>query len=101
MVAADKLGTLNHTCLTIEALRRRKIPISCVILSDVTQDGTERLNDPMWRTAPPVDASIGTNYDSLKRLPDMPPLVRLPFVQTLEDAALALRPAVKTLLELE
>ncbi len=33
VVARAGLGTINHTLLTVEALRRRKIHISCIILN--------------------------------------------------------------------
>ena len=66
VVAADKLGTLNHTRLTIEVLRSAGVPVSCVVLSDVHADRRTRVTDPMWRTAPPEDQSVGTNLASLK-----------------------------------
>jgi len=33
IVARDHLGTINHTCLTIEALRNRNIPVLGVVLN--------------------------------------------------------------------
>lgn len=33
IVARDILGTINHTCLTVEALRKRNIPILGIILN--------------------------------------------------------------------
>lgn len=33
LVASTGLGTLNSTCLTVEALQQRKIPLLCVVLS--------------------------------------------------------------------
>ena len=38
VVARDKLGTINHTLLTLEALRRRGIKIKGVILNRTTKD---------------------------------------------------------------
>ncbi len=41
LVARAGLGTLNHTLLTVEALRRRKIPIALIVLSHATGGTTE------------------------------------------------------------
>lgn len=38
VVAKDKLGTINHTLLTLEALRNRGIKIKGVVLNRITQD---------------------------------------------------------------
>ncbi|OGJ84516.1 MAG: dethiobiotin synthase [Candidatus Raymondbacteria bacterium RifOxyA12_full_50_37] len=35
VVASPQLGTINHTCLTIEALRNRKVPIAGVVFNKV------------------------------------------------------------------
>jgi len=44
LVARSGLGTLNHTLLTIEALRRRKIPILGIILNgDLHEDNPKTL----------------------------------------------------------
>lgn len=46
VVARDALGTLNHTALTVEALRRRGIPVRGVVLNALTpaDDGTRASN---------------------------------------------------------
>ncbi len=36
IVAADRLGAMNHTLLTLEAARSRNLPIACVVLSETT-----------------------------------------------------------------
>ena len=41
IVARSGLGTLNHTLLTIESLRRRKIPILGVVFSDASAEEDE------------------------------------------------------------
>ncbi len=43
IIARSGLGTLNHTFLTLEALRSRKIPILGVIFSDATTNENEML----------------------------------------------------------
>ena len=43
IVARSGLGTINHTLLTLEALRRRKIPVLGVVFSDPPEREDERL----------------------------------------------------------
>ena len=43
VVARSGLGTLNHTLLTLEALRNRKIPVLGVVFSDAGAQEDERL----------------------------------------------------------
>ena len=43
LVARSGLGTLNHTLLTLEALRNRKIPVLGVVFSDSEEQEDERL----------------------------------------------------------
>ncbi len=50
VVARTGLGTLNHTLLTIEALRRRQIPILGVVLNDARPDENELLAADNART---------------------------------------------------
>lgn len=66
VVARAGLGTLNHTALTVEALRRRDVPIRGILLDEYTGDGVaERTNpDELERmlglpvaTIPPFDAA--------------------------------------------
>ncbi len=37
VIAANRLGVLNHTALTLEVAAKRSLPINGVILNDVTQ----------------------------------------------------------------
>ncbi len=39
VVSANRLGTINHTLLTLEALRARGVPILGFVLNDVSPDG--------------------------------------------------------------
>jgi dethiobiotin synthetase len=51
IVARSGLGTLNHTLLTLEALRARRIPVLGVVFSDATvQDADELLVNDNLRT---------------------------------------------------
>ena len=50
VVARSGLGTLNHTLLTLEALRKRKIPVLGVVFSDSESREDERLVQDNMRT---------------------------------------------------
>ena len=39
LVAANRLGALNHTLLTLESIRRANLPVTAVILNNVTSVG--------------------------------------------------------------
>ncbi|GCF12238.1 ATP-dependent dethiobiotin synthetase BioD [Haloarcula mannanilytica] len=64
VVARSGLGTLNHTGLTVQALRQRAVPVAGVVLNEyegaTTAERTnpaviERMTDtPVW-TVPPLD----------------------------------------------
>jgi dethiobiotin synthetase len=62
VVAANRLGTINHTLLTLEAVRQRGLPVAAVVLSDVS---------------PQADASAATNAEWLMRYADIPCLATL------------------------
>lgn len=64
IVAADRLGTINHTLLTVEALRVRDLPIAGVVLNRLTAD---------------PDASVATNFAELARSCPVPLLGVWPF----------------------
>jgi len=57
VVARRSLGTLNHTLLTLEVARRRKLPMAGVVVSE---------------TAPPTGLAEETNVDELRRWIDVP-----------------------------
>lgn len=72
VVAANRLGTLNHTLLTVEAVRRRGLLVAGVVLVDHA-----------------VDDASPHNADDLRRLlPDVA-VVRLPRLPRLDRPALA------------
>lgn len=50
VVARSGLGTLNHTLLTLECLRRRKVPLLGVVFSDSEAREDERLVEDNMRT---------------------------------------------------
>ena len=53
VVAADRLGALNHTLLTVEAIRADGLPVCGVVLNDLGE-------------------RVPTNLDDLERLLDVP-----------------------------
>jgi dethiobiotin synthetase len=59
IVAADQLGTINHTLLTVEAARARGLRVAGILLN---------------RQFDPPDASVETNRDELERLSPVPVL---------------------------
>ena len=50
LVARSGLGTLNHTLLTLEALRKRNIPVLGIVFSDPEMQEDERLVQDNMRT---------------------------------------------------
>jgi len=50
LVAKSGLGTINHTLLTLEAMRHRGIPILGVVFSDGAAEGNELLIEDNMRT---------------------------------------------------
>jgi dethiobiotin synthetase len=57
VVARPSLGTLNHTLLTVEALRRRGVPVRRIVLSGAGGTKAERTNPVLLEriTGLPVD----------------------------------------------
>ncbi|MFP4174429.1 MAG: dethiobiotin synthase [Halobacteriales archaeon] len=65
VVARPSLGTLNHTALTVEALRRRDVPVAGVVVNRFPEapdpaertnpDEVERVNGVPTRTLPELD----------------------------------------------
>jgi dethiobiotin synthetase len=45
VVARDALGTVNHTLLTLEAARRRLLPVAGVVMSETAETRRELRND--------------------------------------------------------
>jgi dethiobiotin synthetase len=76
VVARAGLGTVSHTALTVEALRRRALPVAGIVLN---------------RTAPEDDPSVPYNAGEIARLTGVAPAALLPFVADVEARAGALR----------
>lgn len=65
LVACSGLGTINHTLLSVEALRSRKIPVLGIIFSDEESHGQE-------------DLVVKDNMKTIARLTGLTILGRLP-----------------------
>ena len=76
VVARAGLGTVNHTALTVEALRRRGLAVAAIVLN---------------RTAPAEDPSVPHNAAEIARLTGIAPCAMLPFLADIEARARALR----------
>lgn len=76
VVARAGLGTVNHTALTVEALRRRRLSIAGIVLD---------------RTVAEDDPSVPHNAGEIARLTGIAPAAILPFVPDIEARAAALR----------
>ena len=76
VVARAGLGTVNHTALTVEALRRRGLAVAGIVLN---------------RTAPEDDPSVPHNAGEIARLTGVAPAALLPFVADIEARGPALR----------
>jgi dethiobiotin synthetase len=71
IVARSSLGTINHTCLTLEALRNRNIPILGVILNG--------------------DSNLG-NKQAIETYGNCPVLAEFPFLEKVSPEVLAHMP---------
>jgi dethiobiotin synthetase len=76
VVARTGLGTVNHVALTVEALRRRGLPIAGIVLD---------------RCAPEDDPSVPYNAGEIARLTGIAPAAVLPFVGDIDARGAALR----------
>ena len=70
VVAADRLGTINHTLLTLSALELAGIPCAGVVLTMAEQARGER--------GEVKDASIGTNAAAIARLSGIERILSIP-----------------------
>lgn len=81
IVARSTLGTINHTCLTLEALRKRKIPVVGVIMNgpynELNNNAVEEYGNTNILASFPLLKSV--DYQSLKSIP-----LSLQFKQILE-----------------
>jgi dethiobiotin synthetase len=65
IVAADRLGTINHTLLTVEALRSQRLNPAAVLLTRLSRN---------------ADVSIRTNGELLAKMLHPIPVLRLPYL---------------------
>ncbi len=73
VVAADRLGVISHTLLTIEAIRARDLPLAGVILN---------------RPGPPGHAAL-TNAEAIRAVTDAPLFGPVPYLPDAEPDELA------------
>ena len=79
VVARAGLGTVNHTALTCEALRARRVPLAGIVLN---------------RTAPEDDPSVPHNAAEIERLTGIRVLAVLPFQRDIAARAAAVGSAL-------
>lgn len=80
VVARAGLGTVNHTALTVEALRARRLAVAGVILN---------------RTGPVDDPSVPHNAAEIERLTGAPVLASLPYRADIAGREAFLRSALR------
>ncbi len=66
VVAANKLGVINHTLLTLESAACRSLPAAGIVLNELQPSGAE-------------DISRRTNADDLRRFAPAPLLAEIPY----------------------
>jgi dethiobiotin synthetase len=79
VVARAGLGTVNHTALTLEALRARGLTVAGVVLN---------------RTGPDDDPSVPTNAAEIERLTGARVLATLPYLRDISSSGAFLRSAL-------
>ncbi|MGQ9745692.1 MAG: dethiobiotin synthase [Dissulfurimicrobium sp.] len=72
LVARSGLGTINHTLLTLEAIKRRNIPILCTILNNQND-----VTDPLI---------VNDNLKTIQDIGDIPVFGPIPRVKEPKDA---------------
>jgi dethiobiotin synthetase len=75
VVAADRLGTINHTLLTLRVLKAEKVPILGVVLNQPSEP----------------DESSPSNAGAISRLANTDSVVRVPHLDDLDQAAEAVK----------
>jgi dethiobiotin synthetase len=76
VVARAGLGTVNHTALTVEALRRRALAVAAIVLDRTTSED---------------DPSVPHNAGEIARLTGIAPAATLPYVRDIGARARVLR----------
>jgi dethiobiotin synthetase len=75
LVSSNRLGTINHTLLSLEYMKSRDIAVAGIILNNNTIDGH--------------DVSAHTNIDVIRRLTDVPVIAAVPFLTAINYNTLA------------
>jgi dethiobiotin synthetase len=81
IVAADKLGVINHVLLTVMAAQAQRLRIRGIVLNSIFPD------------ADSLDVSRSTNHQLLRRLLPQIPIVRFSHVTDSRDLSLLIREA--------
>tara|TARA_R100000963_G_C4642603_1_gene106296 strand:+ start:265 stop:882 length:618 start_codon:yes stop_codon:yes gene_type:complete len=73
LVARSELGTLNHTLLSIEALRRRNVEVFGVILNGAHHQSNKETIEhfgqiPVWEVEPLEEVSLHSLKEAFKKL---------------------------------
>jgi dethiobiotin synthetase len=85
VVAADRLGTINHTLLTLSALELAGIPCAGVVLTTPGKPGKKK------------DRSVGSNAAAIARLSGLDRILSLSRVGDDKAAAASIVPAIEWL----
>lgn len=72
IVTRTKVGTVNHTVMTVEMCKKYKIPVKGIIINDFDSDGYK----------------VKELTRDLKNLTNMPILGSIPFIQDMSDSSL-------------
>ncbi|HEY0930907.1 MAG TPA: dethiobiotin synthase [Gemmatimonas sp.] len=80
VVAGNRLGVLNHTLLTVQALERAGVTVRGVVLSALTPPSSPA------GTVPDTDEARATNFAALGQLLPRVPLFQFPWVAQVEDS---------------
>jgi dethiobiotin synthetase len=67
LVARSGLGTLNHTALSVDALRRRQVPVQGVVLSRYEAAGVAERTNPVE-----LERMTGLPVHTLPPIPELP-----------------------------
>ncbi len=73
LVTRTKIGTINHTVMTIEMCKKYKIPLKGIIINDFDSDGYD----------------VRELTRDLKNLSKIPVLGSIPFIENLDDSSLS------------
>ena len=83
LVAADKLGMINHTLMTISMLKHANIPLSAIVVSQTTHGDRSLSGHGLHGT---TDESVGRNVDTMMRLVADCDITYLPYLNEPDQA---------------